>query len=92
MKSYESSKDIWREFCRVCGATIFWHCKERPELLDVSVGLLDPKEGARVESWLDWWTGRCSFSEDAVSTSLVAALERGLKQWGEERAAEGEKP
>ncbi|KAH8759600.1 Mss4-like protein [Hyaloscypha finlandica] len=89
MKSYESSKDIWREFCRVCGATIFWHCKERPELLDVSVGLLDPKEGARVESWLDWWTGRCSFSEDAVSTSLVAALERGLKQWGEERAAEG---
>ncbi|KAE9369722.1 hypothetical protein N431DRAFT_427876 [Stipitochalara longipes BDJ] len=91
MKTYESSKDIWREFCRVCGATIFWHCKERPELLDVSVGLLDPKEGARVESWLDWWTGRVSFKEDGVSSSLIESLEIGLKQWGEEKAGQGSK-
>jgi hypothetical protein len=90
MESYESSKDIWREFCKVCGATVFWHCKERPYLLDVSVGLLDPKEGARVESWLDWWTGRVSFSEMAVSTSLINALEEGLKKWGEERSGREE--
>jgi hypothetical protein len=90
MKTYESSKDIWREFCKVCGATIFWHCTWRPDLLDVSVGLLDPREGARAESWLDWWTGRVSFSEMAVSTSLVNALEEGLKQWGDERAGRDE--
>jgi hypothetical protein len=90
MKTYESSKDIWREFCKVCGATIFWHCTWRPDLLDVSVGLLDPREGARAEGWLDWWTGRVSFSEMAVSTSLVNALEEGLKQWGDERAGSDE--
>ena len=74
----------------MCGAMVFWHCKDnRPDLIDVSVGLLDPKEGARVESWLDWWTGRVSFSEFAVSKSLVASLEEGLKQWGEESMEKG---
>ncbi len=91
LNSYESSKDIWRVFCRVCGATVFWHCKERPDLIDVSVGLLDPKEGARVEGWLDWWTGRVSFEEMAVSRSLIRSLEEGLKKWGEDRASEEEK-
>lgn len=74
-----------REFCGKCGANIFWHCEERPELIDVSVGVLDPNEGARVEGWLDWWTGRVSFEEGAVSRCLVGSLERGLKEWGEKR-------
>ena len=78
----EEGKGIWREFCARCGATVFWHCEERPELVDVSIGLLDPEEGARVEGWLDWWTERVSFGEMAVSESLVQALEAGLKDWG----------
>lgn len=82
LKKYDSSPGIFREFCRVCGATVFWHCEERPGLVDVSVGLLDPAEGARVEGWLDWWTERVSFEELSVSRSLVGALEEGLKQWG----------
>ena len=86
LRRYESSKDIWREFCSVCGSICFWHCKEnRPDLIDVSVGLLDPKEGARVENWLEWWTERVSFREMAVSTSLVNSLEEGLKKWGDKR-------
>jgi hypothetical protein len=63
----------------VCGATVFWHCEERPGLVDVSAGLLDPEEGARVESWLDWCTERVSFEEMAVSRGLVQALEEGLR-------------
>jgi hypothetical protein len=82
LKSYESSEGVSREFCSVCGATVFWHCEERPSLVDVSVGLLDPAEGARVESWLEWWTGRVSFEELAVSRSLVRSLEEGLKDFG----------
>jgi len=81
LKRYDSSKNIFREFCAVCGATVFWHSTERPGLMDISVGLLDPEEGARVESWLEWWTGRVSFEELAVSRSLVASLEDGLKNW-----------
>lgn len=82
LRSYTSSEGVVREFCGKCGATVFWHCEERPDLIDVSVGLLDPKEGARVEGWLDWWTDRVSFTEMAVSRSLVASLEDGLKKWG----------
>lgn len=84
LKRYESSVGVWREFCGKCGATVFWHCRERSELIDVSVGILDPEEGARVERWLEWWTGRVSFKEMAVSKSLVGSLEDGLKGWKQE--------
>lgn len=85
LKRYSSSKDVMREFCGVCGATVFWHCLWRPDLVDVSVGLFDPEEGARVESWLEWWTGRVSFEEMAVSTSLVKSLQGGFREWGDKR-------
>ncbi|TGJ83346.1 hypothetical protein E0Z10_g5423 [Xylaria hypoxylon] len=95
LTSYESSKGVRREFCSRCGATVFWRDRWRPQLLDVSVGLLDAEEGARAESWLDWWTGRVSFVEDAgngrtgeIATSakcLLDSLEEGLRRWGEER-------
>ncbi|TVY84924.1 hypothetical protein LSUE1_G002979 [Lachnellula suecica] len=85
LKRYESSKGVWREFCGTCGATVFWHCEERSGLIDVSVGLFDPSEGARAEGWLEWWTGRVSFAEMAVSKSLVASLEKGLKEWEQKR-------
>ncbi|KAH8590845.1 hypothetical protein B0O99DRAFT_691155 [Bisporella sp. PMI_857] len=78
LKRYDSSEGVWREFCGTCGATVFWHCAERPDLVDVSAGLLDPEEGARAEGWLDWWTKRVSFREMAVSKSLVDSLELGL--------------
>lgn len=81
LKRYQSSEGVMREFCKVCGATVFWHCDERPDVIDVSVGILDPGEGARAEYWLDWWTDRVSFSELAVSKSLVKSLEEGLKGW-----------
>lgn len=90
LKSYASSADVFREFCGRCGATVFWRGRHRPELIDVSVGLLRG-EGARVEGWLEWWTGRVSFSEEAErgrvgaeaerTRDLVSALERGLEVW-----------
>lgn len=75
---YTSSKGVYREFCGICGATAFWHCETRPRLIDVSVGLLRAPEGARAERWLDWWTERVSFREDAVDQPLIAELEEGL--------------
>ncbi|KAI8957409.1 Mss4-like protein [Daldinia sp. FL1419] len=64
LRSYESTPGVLREFCPRCGASVFWHDRWRPELIDVSVGLLAAEEGARAESWLDWWKGRVSFEED----------------------------
>ncbi|KAI1108853.1 hypothetical protein F5Y14DRAFT_456630 [Nemania sp. NC0429] len=95
LTSYESSPGVRREFCSHCGATVFWRDRWRPELIDVSVGLLDADEGARAETWLDWWTGRVSFAEDARrdrtgetarrAECLIGSLEEGLRRWGEER-------
>jgi hypothetical protein len=79
LQQYQSSPGIFREFCSICGASVFWHCEERPDLIDVSVGLLRSKSGARAEDWLEWETGRVSFKEDALDQELVIALELGLQ-------------
>jgi hypothetical protein len=79
MKRYESSPGVYREFCGTCGATVFWHCDERPGVVDVSVGLLRSSTGARAENWLEWATGRVSFAEDALDKGLIDLLEKGLK-------------
>lgn len=65
LRTYESSPGVLRESCDTCGATIFWHDRWRPDLIDVSVGLLRAPEGARAEAWLEWWKDRVSFHEDA---------------------------
>lgn len=83
LRSYNSSPGVTREFCPGCGATVFWHNTDRPELIDVSVGLFNA-EGARAEDWLDWWKKRVSFTEDRDGSSgliwdPVTCLEKGLK-------------
>ena len=85
LKRYESSKGACRDFCHTCGATVFWSSDARPELIDVSVGLLNAESGARAEEWLDWWTERVSFEEMALNKSLISQLSKGLQEWGKGR-------
>lgn len=85
LRQYESSPGVFRDFCTRCGATAFWHCNERPELIDVSVGLLNDPSGARAENWLDWETRRVSFVEEARDRELAEALERGMQVWTKEQ-------
>jgi hypothetical protein len=95
LQSYSSSPGVTREFCGTCGATVFWHCDFRPDLVDVSVGLLRAQEGARAESWLEWWTDRVSFDEEtetgrhgpaaATARELINSLAQGLKAWKQEK-------
>lgn len=90
LRSYESSRGVLREFCHICGATVFWHSNERPDLIDVSVGLLQAREGARAEGLLAWWLERCSFAEDAGldrkgwvkdwAESLIQGLEKEMRR------------
>ncbi|OTA58662.1 hypothetical protein K449DRAFT_121254 [Hypoxylon sp. EC38] len=91
LQSHQSSPGVLREFCPRCGATVFWHDRWRPDLIDVSIGLLDAPEGARAQRWLEWWYGRVSFEEDADNgrfgevaswaRNLVGSLAQGLKRW-----------
>ncbi|CRG89789.1 hypothetical protein PISL3812_06828 [Talaromyces islandicus] len=79
LQCFQSSPGVFREFCKECGATVFWHCSERPGVVDVSVGLLRAQSGARALDWLDWVTARVSFAEDAPGDPLIALLEKGLR-------------
>ena len=85
LKLYNSSPDVSRYHCSVCGATVFFNSDSRTELFDVAAGLLDAPEGARAESWLEWTTKRLSFREDAIprAKSLTLAVEAGLRAFGE---------
>lgn len=81
LNHYVSSPGRNRESCRRCGATVFWWGAERPDLVDVSVGLIDQSQGGvRAEEWLDWHKDRVSFSEDAISKTVIKGLEEGLHQ------------
>ncbi|KAG6866297.1 hypothetical protein C0991_006393 [Blastosporella zonata] len=80
LKQYNSSAGRNREFCGTCGATVFWWGAERPDLVDVSVGLIDEQQaGVRAETWFEWWKERVSFEEDAINGKLVRGLVDGLK-------------
>ncbi|KAH7397207.1 Mss4-like protein, partial [Pyrenochaeta sp. MPI-SDFR-AT-0127] len=54
-KLYESSDGVRRTFCGVCGATVSYWCRERAEMVDFAVGLLEGEgQGVRREDWLEW--------------------------------------
>ncbi|KAF5000330.1 hypothetical protein FDECE_11229, partial [Fusarium decemcellulare] len=46
---YKSSPDVQRYFCSRCSASVFYAVDDRPELVDVAVGVIDASEGARAE-------------------------------------------
>ncbi|KAJ3511089.1 hypothetical protein NLJ89_g4298 [Agrocybe chaxingu] len=82
LTQYNSSPGKFRESCSTCGATGFWWRKGVPNLIDFSVGLLDESiAGTRAVDWLDWWTGRVSFEEEALSHEIASGLEEGLKEY-----------
>ncbi len=82
LKAYASSTGKTRCFCGRCGATVFWYSNERPQLVDVAVGLLDAVSGARAEVWLNWNTESVINVEDATHRSFAQALQVGLRAWG----------
>ena len=82
LKRYVSSPGISRYFCKVCAATVFYIEDAKPDLVDVSVGIIRAESGSRAEEWLEWRWGRISFSEDASYKSFIQKLERGMRDWG----------
>lgn len=75
LRRFESSPGVYRNSCRTCGATVFWHSDERLELIDVSVGLFRAATGVRADTWLDWDRSRVSFIEEALDQGFARALQ-----------------
>ncbi|KAG6828564.1 hypothetical protein H0H92_007548 [Tricholoma furcatifolium] len=81
LKEYRSSEGRHREFCATCGAKVFWWEDPQPDILELSLGVVDEKQnGARAESWFEWGK-TVSYSEDACSGSLIRSLEDGLSKF-----------
>ncbi|KAI4140396.1 MAG: hypothetical protein LQ340_007877, partial [Diploschistes diacapsis] len=90
LRQYTSREGIARHFCGICGATVFWRSTERPDLIDVSVGLMEAPSGSRAEEWLDWKLERISFVEFAQHKRLMELLEKGLGDARARKAKETE--
>ncbi|KAF9474597.1 hypothetical protein BDN70DRAFT_308805 [Pholiota conissans] len=82
LKQFISSPGEYKEFCGTCGATVFSWKAGTPDLINISVGLLDEENsGARAEDWLEWHRERVSHQEKALSPSLAKALQEGIKHF-----------
>ncbi|KAH8800398.1 DUF636 domain protein [Xylogone sp. PMI_703] len=90
-KMYYSSPGVKRIFCGVCGATVFGWWPQRPEIIDVAVGLFRDGsaggEDGRLERWFTWRTGRIGFEADGeeYDEGFMREVARGFRSWGMER-------
>ncbi|UPX20679.1 uncharacterized protein EKO05_0010904 [Ascochyta rabiei] len=86
---YASSTRVLRFFCSTCSATVFFAKDERPEFLDVAVGLLDAPDGARAEGFLSWSLGLVEYKEDAKGGWREGLFDRVEKETEKWRVARG---
>lgn len=89
LKSCRTSERASQHFCGTCGAVVFWNTDARPYLKDFGVGLFDAEDGARAESWFHWRTKDLRHREDGLrrAASLTLGVEKGLKEYAENRAS-----
>ena len=88
---FESTKDVWRAFCGVCGATVFYENKirnrERSErVIDIATGILRTPDGSVGRGWFTWHTEKIAFQEsgDKFDAAFSQALRVGFGSWGKQ--------
>ncbi|KAI1423149.1 Mss4-like protein [Xylaria sp. FL1777] len=86
---YESSPDVQRYFCSRCSACVFYAADDRPELVDLAIGLLDSKNGSRAEELVSWdFGGKMVWRQDVVGgwrEAFVESIEAAADRWRIER-------
>ncbi|KAI0553211.1 Mss4-like protein [Xylaria curta] len=86
---YESSPDVQRYFCSKCAACVFYASDDRPEMVDLAIGLLDSGDGSRAESLLAWdYGGKIGWKEDVVGgwrEGFIESVEAAAERWRIER-------
>ncbi|RMZ84328.1 hypothetical protein DV738_g520, partial [Chaetothyriales sp. CBS 135597] len=87
---YQSSPNVWRYFCKVCFASAFFSCENRPGIVHVPIGLLEASEGARAERFLSWELGDSpEWVNDTKGGWREGLTERALVEAEEFRLAKG---
>ncbi|KAF2672525.1 hypothetical protein BT63DRAFT_422977 [Microthyrium microscopicum] len=86
---YKSSPDVQRYFCKNCSAMVFYAVDDRPDIVDVAIGLLNAPDGARAESFLSWTFGDSpSWADDTKGgwrEGLWQRVQAEAEQWRNER-------
>ncbi|KAK6345881.1 hypothetical protein TWF730_010224 [Orbilia blumenaviensis] len=86
LKSYESTPNtVIREFCRVCGAKVFYRAPKRREatgVVDIALGLFVDVD-SRAEEWIKWEPDT-GFEDDALDPEFVTSINNGLLKWNTE--------
>ncbi|KAF4442445.1 hypothetical protein F53441_11731 [Fusarium austroafricanum] len=80
---YRSSPDVQRYFCSHCSATVFYTVDDRPDVIDVSVGLLHSPEGSRAEGILAWHLGAKGMGEEEYEGSWRGGFAKSVKDASE---------
>lgn len=80
---YRSSPDVQRYFCSRCSASVFYAVDDRPDLVDVAVGLLHAQEGARAESILAWHLGAKMMGEEEHKGGWREGFAKAVKETSE---------
>lgn len=86
---HASSPDVQRYFCSSCAACIFYASDDRPEIVDVAIGVLEASDGARAEGFLSWSFGEVENIDDTKGgwrEPLMKRVEEESERWREERA------
>lgn len=88
LKFYRSSPKIRWSFCSTCGASIFVEDEARPQLTNISLGLLRAQSGALAKNWVDfvwkpWWA-----SESEIDMQFIEAFEKESDRTGQDKDAE----
>ncbi|WZH45566.1 Mss4-like protein [Fusarium acuminatum] len=85
LSMYRSSPDVQRYFCSRCSASVFYAVDDRPDLVDVAVGLLHSPDGARAESILAWHLGAKMMGEEdhkgGWREGFVNAVKETSEKW-----------
>ena len=85
---YASSPDVQRYFCSHCSACIFYAVDDRPDIVDIAIGVLQASDGARAEGFLSWaWgvVGRIDDSEGGWRHDFLERVAKESEAWRIER-------
>lgn len=85
---YKSSPDVERYHCSRCSAQVFYAVADRPDTIEISVGLLSHTSGARAEGLLRWDYESLSEGINEVGGwrhAFIRQAKREREEWREQR-------
>jgi hypothetical protein len=81
---YASSKDVQRYFCSRCSACIFYAVDDRPEIVDIAIGVLHAPDDESVAGYLSWSFGEVGGKDDSRGGwrhDIVTGVEKEAEEW-----------